>query len=79
MVTSVSSDQLKMYVGGMGGTGKTKVIRALMDMFNLRQESHRFVILVPTETAAALLNGSNYHSILGICSSNTKSQEDEAL
>ncbi|KAF8800808.1 hypothetical protein BYT27DRAFT_7116566 [Phlegmacium glaucopus] len=32
--------QLKMYLGGMGGTGKTQVIKALISMFNQRQENH---------------------------------------
>ena len=59
-------EQLKMYLGGMGGTGKTQVIKALISMFDHRQENHRFIVLAPTGTAAALLNGSTYHSILGI-------------
>ncbi|KAF9455473.1 hypothetical protein BDZ94DRAFT_1179885, partial [Collybia nuda] len=57
---------LKMYLGGMAGTGKSQVIKALVDFFNQRMESHRFMILAPTGTAAALLGGSTYHSILGI-------------
>jgi hypothetical protein len=68
-------EQLKMYLGGMGGTGKTQVIKALMSMFNQRQESHRFIVLAPTGTAAALLNGSTYHSVLGVRSSYEKDGE----
>jgi hypothetical protein len=60
------SEQLKMYLGGMGGTGKSQVIKALIHMFKSRNESHRFVVLGPTGTAAALLGGSTYHSFLGI-------------
>src|ERR1700734_4458863 len=59
-------EQLMMYVGGMGGTGKSQVIKALMDFFKSRNESHRFVVFAPTGTAAALLQGSTYHSILGV-------------
>ena len=59
------SEQLMMYVGGMGGTGKSQVIKALVDFFKSRNESHRFVVLTPTGTAAALLHGSTYHSFLG--------------
>ena len=55
-----------MYVGGMAGTGKSQVIKALMEFFKSRNESHRFVVLAPTGTAAALLHGSTYHSILGV-------------
>jgi hypothetical protein len=50
----------------MGGTGKSQVIKALIEFFNIRNESHRFVVLGPTGTSAALLNGSTYHSYLGI-------------
>jgi len=35
-------DQLKMYLGGMGGTGKSQVIKALMHFFGERKENHRF-------------------------------------
>jgi hypothetical protein len=60
------SEQLMMYVGGMGGTGKSQVIKALMNFFKSRNESHRFVVLAPTRTATALLLGSTYHSFLGV-------------
>ncbi|KAJ7080289.1 hypothetical protein C8R43DRAFT_1092852 [Mycena crocata] len=59
-------EQLKMYLGGIGGTGKTRVIQALQEFFEERDEEHRFLVLAPTGTAAALLNGSTYHSVLGI-------------
>ena len=59
------SEQLKMYVGGMGGTGKTQVLRAVIEFFNQRNESHRFVVVAPTGSAAALIAGSTYHSMLG--------------
>ena len=60
------AEQLIMYLGGMGGTGKSQVIKALMHFFKSRNESHRFVVLAPTETAASLLQGSTYHSFLGV-------------
>jgi hypothetical protein len=59
-------EQLKMYLGGMGGTGKSQVIKALTYFFNKRNEAHRFVVLGPTGTSAALLGGSTYHSFLGV-------------
>ncbi len=59
-------EHLKMYLGGMGGTGKSQVIKALIDLFRQRNETHRFVVLGPTGTSAALLGGSTYHSFLGI-------------
>ena len=59
-------EKLKMYLGGMGGTGKSQVIKALMHFFGERKETHRFLVVAPTGAAAALLNGSTYHSVLGI-------------
>ena len=58
--------QLIMYIGGMAGTGKSQVIKALTVFFEKRNESHHIVITAPTGTAAALVGGSTYHSILGI-------------
>ena len=60
------SEQLKMYIGGMAGTGKSQVLRALSEFFSRRQELYRLLILAPTGSAAALLGGSTYHSALGI-------------
>lgn len=59
-------EQLKMYLGGMGGTGKSQVIKALVSFFKRRKESHRIIIMAPTGSAAALLAGHTYHSVLGI-------------
>lgn len=63
---SPNAKQLKMYLGGMGGTGKSRVILSLIYFFNERKESHRFLVVAPTGTAAALLNGSTYHSVFGV-------------
>jgi hypothetical protein len=63
---SVGSEQLKMYLGGMGGTGKSQVIKSLKRYFELRGQAHRFMILGPTGTSAALLGGSTYHSVLKV-------------
>ena len=63
---SRDSDQLKMYVAGMAGTGKTQVLKSLIEFFHQRNESHRLLIVAPTGSAAALLKGSTYHSAFGI-------------
>jgi len=55
-----------MYTGGMAGTGKSQVVKALTAFFERRNESHHIVITAPTSTAAALVGRSTYHSILGI-------------
>ena len=72
----VAPEQLKMYLGGMGGTGKSQVIKALITMFERKNESHWFVVLAPTGTAAALLNGSTYHSMLGVRSRGKKDEDN---
>jgi len=64
--------QLKMYLGGMGGTGKSQVLEALVEFFKERNESHHIIIISPTGSAAALLNGSTYHSVLNIGSDKLK-------
>jgi hypothetical protein len=46
---------LRMYLGGVGGTGKSQVIKALMEFFDDRNEAHRLLVLGPTGTSAALL------------------------
>src|SRR5882762_5575505 len=69
-------EMLNMYLGGVGGTGKSRVIKALMSFFDRRKESHRFIVIAPTGTAAALLNGSTYHSILGIRSFSNSGEEE---
>ena len=69
--------QLKMYLGGMGGTGKSQVLKALVEFFKERNESHRIMILAPTGSAAALLNGSTYHSVLGIGSEGNQTRNEQ--
>ncbi|TFY70644.1 hypothetical protein EVG20_g2362 [Dentipellis fragilis] len=63
-------DQLHMYIGGMGGTGKSQVIKALTAFFEARGKKFTFLIMAPTGTAAALIGGSTYHSILGFRGTN---------
>ncbi|RPD52127.1 hypothetical protein L227DRAFT_465649, partial [Lentinus tigrinus ALCF2SS1-6] len=42
-----------------------QVIKALTHFFAKRKESYRFMCLAPTGSAAALIGGSTYHSMLG--------------
>ena len=71
---SQHQDQLKMYLGGMDGTGKSWVLSALSEFFALQKEAHWFVIVAPTGSAAALLGGSTYHAMFGINDFNRNSQ-----
>src|SRR5258708_6837014 len=63
---SPCSEHLKMYIGGMGGTGKSQVLKALSHFFAVCNESHRFITVAPTGSAAVLLGGSTYHYMFGI-------------
>ncbi|KAE9388090.1 hypothetical protein BT96DRAFT_743043, partial [Gymnopus androsaceus JB14] len=67
---SCNSNPLTMYIGGMGGISKSQVIHALCLFFQLRKESGHIEVCAPTGTAAALLSGSTYHSVLGFQQSN---------
>ncbi|KAJ7077794.1 hypothetical protein C8R44DRAFT_554144, partial [Mycena epipterygia] len=49
---------LRMYMGGMGGTGKSQVLKAIAEYFSRRNEAYRYMVLGPTGSVAALLNGS---------------------
>ncbi|KAF8235308.1 hypothetical protein L208DRAFT_1194927, partial [Tricholoma matsutake] len=66
------SEPLRMYIGGMAGTGKSQVLKALKSFFKERNESYRFIVVAPTGSAAALLGGSTYHSLFGISDYNEK-------
>ena len=59
------SEQLKMYIGGMGGTGKTQVLRSLTEFFKITNQAKSFMVVAPTGSAAALLGGSTYHYLFG--------------
>ena len=61
-----TSSQMKIYIGGMAGTRKTQVIKAVSHFFSTSKELYRLLMLAPLGTAAALLAGSTYHSVLGI-------------
>ena len=55
-----------MYIGGMGGTGKSQIIRALTEFFSMKNETYKLLITAPTGNAASLLGGKTYHSVLSI-------------
>lgn len=57
-------DRLCLVLCGMAGTGKSQVIKSLIALLAARKESHRFVVMAPTGSAAALVHGSTYHSVL---------------
>ena len=63
--TSNTTERLQMYLGGMAGTGKSQVLKAVTKFFEDIGQSGQIVLLAPTGSAAALIGGSTYHSYLG--------------
>ena len=59
------SSQLRMYVGGSGGTGKSKIVQALQELFTVQNRSHWLRTCGPTGTAAVNVQGSTFFSLLG--------------
>jgi hypothetical protein len=57
-------EQLLMYLGGPGGTGKSRVINALRDFFGLRNEMRRFRLAAYTGVAARNISGATLHALL---------------
>jgi hypothetical protein len=56
--------QLLMYLGGPGGTGKSRVVNALRDWFGSRSETRRFRLAAYTGVAARNIGGATLHSLL---------------
>ncbi|EJD37258.1 hypothetical protein AURDEDRAFT_28822, partial [Auricularia subglabra TFB-10046 SS5] len=63
---TASQSPLQLYMAGMAGTGKSRVIHALSAFFTVMDASSQLLLLAPTGTAAANIGGSTYHSVLGI-------------
>lgn len=58
------SDQLRMFLSGMAGIGKSEALKALIYFMVAREESHQLLVLTPTGSSASNVNGSTYHSAL---------------
>ena len=65
-VTESNGEPLRMILSGAGGTGKSRVINALTDMFEQRGEARRFHLASYTGVAAKNINGSTIHSTLNM-------------
>lgn len=58
---------LQMHLGGIGGTGKLRVIQSLATFFEARGKAHCLVVVASIGSVAALLSGGlTYHSVLNI-------------
>jgi hypothetical protein len=57
--------QLCQFIGGEGGTGKSRIIEALGELFASKGISHRLLVTATSGTAAARINGITIHSACG--------------
>ncbi|UNI17166.1 hypothetical protein JDV02_003542 [Purpureocillium takamizusanense] len=57
--------QLCQFIGGEGGTGKSRVIEALVGLFAARGMSNRILITATSGAAAARISGITIHSACG--------------
>ncbi|PPQ71220.1 hypothetical protein CVT26_010999 [Gymnopilus dilepis] len=73
-----SAEQLLMYVAGVGGTGKSHVIRSIVRLFDRLDRSHELVLGAPTGIAAVLIDGQTLHSLI-FATPNSKSRDIAAL
>lgn len=58
--------QLLLYLSGAGGTGKSRVIKAICDYFMCIGKRDTLLLLAPTGIAAANISGGTIHSLCGI-------------
>ncbi|KAG8942843.1 hypothetical protein FRC04_003474 [Tulasnella sp. 424] len=57
------SEQLLMYLGGVGGTGKSHVINAIVELFRRCGVAESLRLSAPTGIAAVLIRGHTIHSL----------------
>ncbi|EXU94845.1 helitron helicase-like domain protein [Metarhizium robertsii] len=55
-------EQLCQFIGGEGGTGKSRIIEAIVELFTRRDVGHRLLVTATSGTAAARINGITIHS-----------------
>jgi hypothetical protein len=65
------------YLGGEGGTGKSRVIEAIVSLFAAKGISHRLLVTATSGTAAANINGVTIHSACSM--SMSESNETKAF
>lgn len=71
-----SAGQHLQYVGGPGGTGKSRIVDALRDVFASRGQPQHIQVTGTSGSAAAQIGGTTLHSACGldICRSHNKQQ-----
>ena len=62
----VQGRQHLQYVGGEGGTGKSRIISAIKEMFRQKDALHTVLVTAASGNAAALVGGVTLHSATGL-------------
>ncbi|KAG1780902.1 hypothetical protein EV702DRAFT_927029, partial [Suillus placidus] len=56
--------QLLMFITGIGGSGKSHVIRAIVEMFQRCGALEKLTLSAPTGSAAVLIEGYTIHALM---------------
>ncbi|KAG2133019.1 hypothetical protein DEU56DRAFT_739261, partial [Suillus clintonianus] len=56
-------EQLLMFITGIGGSGKSHVIRAIVEMFRRCGAPEKLTLSAPTGSAAVLIDGYTIHAL----------------
>ena len=70
--------QLRMFVAGSGGTGKSWIIDALRDFFHLQKQDHRLRLAAYTGVASRNIHGMTLHSALCLNKINKRSNKGKS-
>jgi hypothetical protein len=66
LLINTSKDQFLLYLGGVGGVGKTYLIKAFLFGLSIIEKEEDVLLTASTGAAAANIGGSTYHSALAI-------------
>ncbi|KAJ7603337.1 hypothetical protein DFH06DRAFT_917446, partial [Mycena polygramma] len=58
-----TEEQLLLYIAGVGGSGKSYVIHALVELFKRCGASDQLLLSAPTGCAAVLISGYTIHAL----------------
>ncbi|CAF3948297.1 unnamed protein product [Rotaria magnacalcarata] len=77
--TGTISNQLLMCVAGCGGTGKSQLIRAITNYFQMTKRGTMLRKVAPTSIAAAEIDGLTIHSFLGESRKSSKRRQNRTF
>jgi PIF1-like helicase len=78
-ISETNHRQFFMYLGGAGGTGKSRVLDAIRDVFKAKNSEHQILITASSGSAAAKIQGITIHSALSISRNDTGSSTKQKL